>query len=318
MVKKVGLILGTMTIGMQVFGKDAATMVDTAFQNGIRELDTAYVYNDGLCEQIVGQMLQNYNRSDYRIALKVSPKPAGNLDRETIRAQVTESLRRLQIEKADILYLHFPNHATPIAKTLEACMELKQEKKFEDLGISNFPLQLVNEILELCEKRRWDRPAVYEGVYNACNRVVEKDLLRFVHAAGMRFTAYNPLAGGFLTGKYKDILVAPEEGRFAKMKGYRDRYWKQSLFDGTALIRSACENIGIRMADAALRWLLFHSSLCNGTEDAVILGASNVGQLIQNCAAETYGPLPQEVVAAFDEAWELCAKDMPAYYRYIG
>ena len=98
----------------------------------------------------------------------------------------------------------------------EAVMELREAGKFGELGLSNFPASLVLEAAEICAVRGWEAPTVYEGVYNAFSRSSEA-LMPTLRAAGMRFAAYNPLAGGLLCGKYHTAGQLPQTGRFADM-----------------------------------------------------------------------------------------------------
>jgi len=311
------LILGTMTFGARADAPQVRAMLEAALRLGIKELDTAYVYQNGDSERVLGAALQAFAPGSFRIAAKVSPKPTGRLDRDAVLSQLGTSLQRLGVEKADVLYLHFPNHATPLAQTLEACMELREAGKFGELGLSNFPASLVLEAAEICAVRGWEAPTVYEGVYNAFSRSSEA-LMPTLRAAGMRFAAYNPLAGGLLCGKYHTAGQLPQTGRFADMPGYRDRYWKESYFAGLSPVRRACAEADISMTDAALRWLQFHSRLDASAGDGVILGVSGLAQLLQNAAACGHGPLPATVAQAFEEGWLLCAKDAPPYYRFIG
>jgi aflatoxin B1 aldehyde reductase len=315
--KQVQLILGTMTFGTRVDVFQAGEMLETALRLGIRELDTAYVYQNGNSEKVLGAALKSFAPNSFRIALKVSPKPTGRLDREAVKFQLETSLQRLGIGKADVLYIHFPNHTTPLIQTLEACMVMHDSGMFGELGLSNFPASLVSETQELCAARGWKGPTVYEGVYNAFSRASEA-LLPTLRAAGLRFAAYNPLAGGLLCGKYESFDKIPQTGRFADMPGYRDRYWKKTYFAGLSLVREACAEAGISMTDAAIRWLLFHSGLDAGAGDGVILGVSTLAQLQQNAAAVEHGPLPAPIVQAFEDGWLLCAQDAPSYYRFIG
>lgn len=312
-----GLILGTMTFGMQVFDREAEDMLDAAFSAGVRELDSAWVYNGGRTEQILGQALRRFERSSYRLDTKVTPHETHELGHDTVVRQLTQSLERLQTEYADVLYLHFPNRATPIEQTLAACAELHDAGKFRTLGLSNFPLELTRQAVELCKAHGWPAPSVYEGVYNALTRTLEP-VLPELHALGMRVTAYNPLAGGLLTGKYQNAAEPPQTGRFFAMRGYQDRYWKPSYFAAMEQITAECSACGIAPAEAALRWLLHHSGLDTAAGDAVILGASSAAQLRQNCASAQNGPLPQRIIKAMDSAWQCCRADAPAYCRYIG
>ena len=138
-----------------------------------------------------------------------------------------------------------------------------------------------------------------------------------IRALGMRFYAFNPLAGGMLTGKHQHFEDAPEPGRFARLKSYRDRYWKQSYFDAVDEIRNACEAEGIPMVEAAYRWLCNHSCLDATKGDGILLGASKITQMEQNMEAAKRGELPQSILDAMDGAWEIAKPDSPAYFKFI-
>ena len=303
-----------MTIGQQTFEDDARVMLRTALDNGITEFDAAYVYNDGACETILGELLPEF--SGYRIATKAHPRVTGKLDRAAIRMQLTESLRRLRMDSVDVLYLHFPDHLVSMEERLSACQELYEEGRFRELGVSNFTADEVREISELAASRGWVRPSVYEGMYNLLNRNVEGELFSAVRDCGLRFTAYNPLAGGLLTGKYSSMDEKPETGRFAQRPSYQKRYWKDSTFHAVEVLRSACAEAGISMAETVLRWLANHSELCFDKGDAIILGASRPEHLVQNIQASRGGALPAKLAQVCDSLWDICKADAQPYYTY--
>ncbi len=316
MKKNVRPILGTMTFGQQTFLEDAVLMVDYCFHNGCTEFDSAYVYNDGNSERLLGEILCGQRRENYKIATKVNPRITGRLDSEAVYMQLTESLERLRLERVDILYLHFPDRDTPIENALEACAKLYEQGKFLDLGLSNFPAWLVADVYHKCSKYGWMRPKVYEGVYSALSRRVELELFDALNAFDMRFYAYNPLAGGMLTGKYTDYAEAPPQGRFTLRQNYQNRYWKKSFFDAVKVIKKACDTFGVSMVDAAFRWLAFHSKLSGERGDGVIIGASKISQLTQNLNSFSNGDLPNEIVEAINEGAEICKQDAYEYYKY--
>lgn len=305
-----------MTFGQQVDAEHAREMTRFFLQNGGRELDTAHVYNEGESERILGAVFSGLDRQDFRVATKVNPRISGVLDYDAVKTQLALSLERMKLDWADILYLHFPDPETPVENALKACAELYAEGKFRALGISNFPVDLLEKVCEICAGRGWVAPTVYQGVYNALSRKVEQALLNTLDGLSMRFYAYNPLAGGLLSGKHHSVADVPDTGRFASRPSYRDRYWKDSYFRAVALVREACGRESIPMAEAAYRWLLFHSALKGERGDGVILGASGLAQLRQNMRAAQGGPLPAGVCAAFEEAWGVCRPDAPDYYKY--
>ena len=314
---EMNLILGTMTFGQQAMDEAAAKMVKTALDNGIRELDTAYVYNEGECERILGRVLSGTDRDSLRIATKVNPRVTGKLDRASILTQFSESLDRLKVQWVDVLYLHFPDHLVPLEEILSTCNELYAQGKIRELGLSNYPASMVEEACTLCRNNGWLVPTVYEGVYNVLSRRCEGELFQVLRKHGLRFTAYNPLAGGLLTGKYTSVEDMPSGGRFVERATYKQRYWRESFFEAVKPLRAACEKAGIPMAEAALRWLAYHSELKADLGDAIILGASRPEQLIQNIQTVANGPLPADVAEVYDQAAAVCAEDAPAYYKFM-
>ena len=310
------LVLGTMTFGQQSLLEEADEIVRYFMDQGYSELDAAYVYNDGECEKILGQIIGDLGRERVRIATKVNPRVSGKLDGDAVRKQLPESLERMGIEKADIFYLHFPDPNTPVERALEACDEAHRAGQFAELGLSNFPAWMVADVYSKCKANGFVLPTVYEGVYNALTRNAESELFDALEAFNMRFYAYNPLAGGMLTGKYSSVDDKPQDGRFALRKTYSGRYWKKSFFDAARIIGDACALHDIPMAEAAFRWLAYHSTLSEARGDAIIIGASKLSQLQQNVAAVERGALPDDVVDAFGKAWSVSKADSPEYFRY--
>ncbi len=307
------LVLGTMTFGESVGPEDAAAFVRTFLEAGGEELDTAYVYNEGRSERYLGEALKGMDRP-WRVATKVHPRVTGRLDAEAARMQLGESLARLQLPCADIFYLHFPDPATPVECVLAACAEMHREGRFRELGLSNFPAWMTADVWHICDRNGWVRPTVYEGMYNPIARRAETELNACLDRFGMRYYAYNPLAGGLLTGRYARFEDEPADGRFKHRPNYQKRYWKRSAFEAVELLKDACGQAGITLTAAVYRWLAHHSMLRESRGDAVIIGASKAEHLRQNIAAAQEGPLPPAVVEAFDRAWEICRVDCPEYF----
>jgi aflatoxin B1 aldehyde reductase len=309
-------ILGTMTFGAQVGETDARRVVSLFLDAGYRELDTAHVYGEGRTEELVGAALRGRERSSFSIATKVHPMVHGDLGPESVRSQLETSLRRLELDHVDLLYLHHPDLSTPIGRTLEACERLREAGLFRYLGMSNYAAWQVADAWNAAGREGWVLPTVYQGMYNALTRDVERELFPCIRARPFRFTVYNPLAGGLLTDRYRAVEETPEAGRFASSnKAYRDRYWKERYFEALATVRAACEAAGAPVAAAALRWLVYHSALEGARGDAVIIGGSSVSHIEQNLAAWKSGPLPAGVVAALDQAWEIARPVCPKYFR---
>lgn len=308
-------ILGTMTFGPQVDRDNSKAMISRFRREGFHEIDTAYVYNNGDSEQFIGSAIASLAADDLLISTKVNPRIAAVFDTAAIRAQLEESLRRIGRNKVDVLYLHFPDPRTPLNITLEACAALHAEGKFVELGLSNFPSWQVVEIWHLCERYGCPPPTVYQGLYNGLSRGIEAELLPALRGHGMRFNAYNPLAGGILAGKYKNMAEEPLPGRFTFRPNYRNRYWNKAFFEALELLTAVCREHDIPLLQAAYGWLMHHSGLNADADDSIIMGVSSLAQLEQNLAAMRLPPLPAPIVDAFEDAWAAARSESPAYFR---
>ncbi|XP_056398111.1 aflatoxin B1 aldehyde reductase member 2-like isoform X1 [Hyla sarda] len=313
-------ILGAMEFGHRMDAVSSQQVVQEFLRRGHHELDTAHIYGDGKSEEILGDMGLG---PEVKIATKANPlEGKKNLKPESVRQQLEESLKRLKTTSVPLFYLHLPDHQTPLEETLAAYQELYLEGKFKELGLSNYASWEVMKIYCICKERNWVLPTVYQGMYNATTRQVETELLPCLRQLGIRFYAFNPLAGGMLTGRYKyeDKDKEQPTSRFFGINWsemYRNRYWKKHLFQGIDGVQKALEEAYGKdrpsLTAASLRWMYHHSKLQGN--DAVILGVSSLEQLVQNLDGAEGGPLLPPVVSAFDEAWNLVAHDCPNYFR---
>ncbi|CAH2318374.1 aflatoxin B1 aldehyde reductase member 2 [Pelobates cultripes] len=314
-------VLGTMEFGRRMDARAAGDSVREFTQRGHDELDSAFLYGDGETERVLGSLGLGQR---VKLATKANPMEGKSLRPESVRHQLETSLQRLKTSSVNLFYLHMPDHQTPVEETLAACQELYKEGKFKELGLSNYASWEVMEIHSICKHRNWVLPTVYQGMYNATTRQVETELLPCLRQLGIRFYAYNPLAGGLLTGKYKyeDKDNEQTPSRFfgnSWAEVYRGRYWKKHHFQAIDMVQQALvEAYGANcpsMTSAALRWIYHHSQLQGSRGDAVILGMSSTEQLLQNLACAEEGPLLPAVVTAFNEAWNLVAHNCPNYFR---
>lgn len=309
------IVLGTMNFGPQLDLEASRRMTEAFLCTGNNELDTAYVYNEGDTERFLGEILPPLE--GYYLATKIHPRITGKLDRQCILMEFNESLVRMKRDSVDLLYFHFPDGKTPVGEALETVAELYEQGKVKELGLSNYPAWQVVDIAYQCEKYGCPKPTVYQGMYNALCRNVEPELFPAIRSLGMRFYAFNPLAGGMLTGKHQNFEETPDSGRFARLKSYRDRYWKSSYFEAVDKIRQTCESESIHMAEAAYRWLCHHSMLDASNGDGILLGASRISQMEENMTAASRDGLPQTILDAMDIAWEIAKPDSPAYFKFI-
>jgi len=317
MADKMKLVLGTMNFGPQVDAEGSRAMVQRFLETGHREIDTAYVYNEGESERILGPILKDIPADSFVLGTKVNPRITGRLDAEAVNMQFNESLNRLHRDSVDILYFHFPDPNTPIESALEACAQLHEQGKFKELGLSNFPAWMVVDVWRLCKEHGWPQPTVYQGMYNGLSRKAEAELFPALRKLGMRFYAYNPLAGGLLSGKYSDFNDSLSPGRFTLRPNYLDRYWKESFFDAIGALTEKCREADIKLPEAAFRWLACHSCLEQTEGDKILIGASKMNHLEENLAAVKKGALPEPVVSAFSAAWVKAKPDSPDYFKFV-
>ena len=306
-----------MNFGPQVNFENSLKMVQHFLTSGNNELDAAHVYNNGDAERILGSVLSNLSANNVSIATKIHPRITGKLDSEAVNFQFSRSLERLGTNKVDILYFHFPDAQTPVEDALKAINKLYKDGKIKEFGLSNFPSWLVVDIWYLCKKMGWLCPTVFQGRYNALSRNVEPELLPALRHLNMRFYAYNPLAGGMLTGKHLNYEEPPQSGRFARLQSYRKRYWKKSYFDAVNIVTEKCREFNIEPVEAAYRWLTYHSLLDIGKNDGIIIGASSLKQLEQNMVSIQKGNLPQQILDALDIAWSEAKCESPEYFDFF-
>jgi len=322
----VGTALGTCEFGRgSCLGDIPSKMTDLflGYNDSFRHIDTAYMYAGGESEKTLGQI--NSWKEKGTIATKVNPWEGKNLGEESIRKQVSTSLDRLCVPCVEILYLHAPDHNTPLEDTLSTMDALHKEGKFKQLGLSNYSAWQVAEAVNICKNNDWVRPTVYQGMYSAITRQVEEELIPCLRYHGLAFYAYSPLGGGILTGKHQfqqkeDDSI--EKGRFNGLAWdsvYRDRYWKQEHFqameDLKQLLSQQYQQEEVTIPEAAFRWLYHHSRLDGEKGDCVVLGSSKLEQLQQNLALAVKGPLEKPIVKFFNEWWKSTKQYCPQYHR---
>jgi aryl-alcohol dehydrogenase-like predicted oxidoreductase len=159
------------------------------------------------------------------------------------------------------------------------------------------------------EKHGYTPVYVSQPMYNLLARGIEQEYLPMATKYNASIVAYNPLAGGMLTGKHSQAAIPPGT-RFDKNPMYQERYWHPENFAAVEKLKQKAEQVGRSLISVALNWLL-----CHTPTDCVILGASGVEQLEQNLAACKDGPLPPEVLKICDEVWADLRNPVPIYNR---
>lgn len=332
------IVMGAMTFGekgteqARVFEiKDIEAILDIFQSHGHTEVDTARAYGEGTSEQYLGKL--DWQGKGLKMETKIFPTvifPAAMLkmaNRESIshspedlRKSLDISLKALKTNTLEMWYLHAPDRTTPFEVTMKAVNDLYKEGKFKRFGISNFMAWEVAEIIGICKANGYVQPVVYQGVYNAIHRSVEPELLPCLRKFGIAFYGFNPLGGGFFTGRYTSQSDEVEKGsRFDperwQGKSYRGRYWNEQYFKALDIIKAAADKEGLTMAEVALRWMSHHSQLKREHGDAVLIGASSLNHIEQNLIDLEKGPLPDDIVKALDEAWEVVRPSASKYWH---
>lgn len=214
------LCLGTMTFG-QAGGRYAAAsgvgqetvdaILRRAVDAGINFVDTANVYASGQAEEIVGRSLKTLGiaRKDVVIATKfehamgTGPNDGGGSRAHIVEA-VHASLRRLGTDHIDLYQMHGFDPATPVEETLRALDDLVRQGAVRYLGVSNWAAWQVATALGIADRIGTSRFQSYQGYYSLAGRDIERDVVPMLDAHGLGLIAFSPLAGGYLTGKYRD------------------------------------------------------------------------------------------------------------------
>jgi aryl-alcohol dehydrogenase-like predicted oxidoreductase len=307
------LCFGTMTFGKPVNQATATRMVDMCLDKRIDFVDTANLYQTGLAETMLGEAMRG-KRDKLIVATKVrgkmgdGPDQSGLSKRAIFRA-VEDSLKRLQTDYLDLYYLHQPDYAVPMEETLNAMEELVKQGKIRYSGTSNYSGWQVCEALWIAKENRCKPANVSQPMYNLLARGIEQEYLPMAKKYDVAVIAYNPLAGGLLTGKHSQAEIPPGT-RFDNNSMYQERYWHSQNFAAVEKLKAASERAGRSLIDVALCWLLHHTQT-----DCVLLGATRMEQLEQNLAACEKGPVPREVLEVCEEVWRDLRGLVPIYNR---
>jgi aflatoxin B1 aldehyde reductase len=203
-------------------------------------LDTAYYYGNCKTEQVLGQIIPNLKIKPI-IATKANPwlnndftnGKFGQLSKNNLSRQLDTSLTNLGLDSVDVFYLHCWDWNTSIEETLEITNDLWRKEKFNKFGISNFSLKQINQVIDIIDNNDYCQLSYYQGMYNMIARNVE-EIFSTLNDNNIEFWAYNPLAGGLLTGKYKNVNNnnIEENCRFKSNEIYQNIFWKEPIVQG--------------------------------------------------------------------------------------
>lgn len=296
-----GLKVSEIGLGGNNFGRLAdeqtsIAVINHAVDMGINFIDTADVYDQGRSEEFVGKAVKS-KRSQVIIATKFAgamgdgPNERGGSRHYILRA-VDASLRRLQTDYIDLYQMHHPDVTTPIEETLRALDDLVRAGKVRYIGCSNFAAWQLCEALWTSKVNNLQSLVTMQSQYNIIERQIERELVPCCQAYRIGVIPWSPLAGGFLTGKYRQGEKTPPNGRLSS-PNWKPRYaylLTEANWNKLAKLEAFAAERGHTVGELAIAWLLAKPWV-----STVIAGARKIEQVSANVAAAEWKLTAKEV-----------------------
>ncbi|WP_103340840.1 aldo/keto reductase [Amycolatopsis sp. CA-126428] len=284
------LALGTATFGTEwgwgAEEDDARKLFDTYVERGGNFVDTAPTYTDGSSERLLGEFARDHRESlvlatKYTTLRRPGDPNSGGPHRKSLFASVEASLRQLNTDYLDLLYLHVWDFTTPVEEILRGLDDLVRQGKVRYVAMSNVPAWEVARMQAIADLRGWSPLIALQVEYNLVNRAAERDLIPMARAMGLGVTPYSPLAGGLLTGKYRhaDLTATSGERNRKSFNAGLGLVTERSLAVADVVQEVAAE-LGRTPAQVGLAW-----PLQNPGVTAPVIGARTLAQLEDNLGA---------------------------------
>lgn len=282
------LCFGTMSFGGDADEATSAAMYKAVRDAGINFFDTANEYNKGKSEEILGRLAKDH-RNDLVISTKCFNKTgpdvnAGGANRRHVVQAVEASLRRLQTDRIDVLFLHRFDPVTPIDEMMRGLEDLVRSGKVIYPAVSNWSAWQTQRAVDIQERNNWARLQVIQPMYNLVKRQAEVELLPMAAANGIGVIPYSPGAAGLLSGKYSGEAT----GRLRTNKMYEARYGEEWAFETAEKYVAFCRQKGLHPVSAAIAWVGAHPAIT-----APIIGARNLDQLKDSLASVKIDMTPE-------------------------
>jgi len=295
------------TFGSQVDLDAAVEMMQTAFDAGVNFFDNAEVYADGVAEEIMGAALRKtgWRRSEYLVSTKIFWGGQGPNQRGLSRKHIVEgtdaALARLGLDYVDLIFCHRADLRTPVEETVRAMNHVINQGKALYWGTSEWPAERILEASHVARRERLIPPLMEQPEYHMLHRDrFEREYAPLYERFGLGTTIWSPLAGGLLTGKYRDGIPP---GTRSTLKGYGWLHGRYAGADAPANIatverlRPIAGELGCSLAQLAIAWCL-----ANPNVSTVILGASRTEQLRENLGAmEVAGRLTPAILERIEQ-----------------
>jgi aryl-alcohol dehydrogenase-like predicted oxidoreductase len=267
--------------GQGIPREEAPRIMDAAWELGIRTFDTADAYGGGRSETWIGEWLAEKGaavRDAITIETKTfNPTAEGEdrgLSRHRIRRQIETSLQRLGLERIPLYMAHAPDSETPVEETLSAFDELVRAGKVGAVGASNYSAEQLAEAVEISELEGLTRYEWAQNSFSLLDRADAETVFPVCHEHDLGYEAFGPLAGGWLTGRYRRGAEYPQGSRMTQRPdGYRG-YENDATFDALEAFEREALGRGVSMAGLALAWLLDVEEITS-----VIVGPTTAEQL---------------------------------------
>ncbi|RKU12880.1 hypothetical protein C6501_10255 [Candidatus Poribacteria bacterium] len=278
------ICLGTMTFGHGADETESERMVHLAWDAGVNFFDTANSYGGGESEVLLGKALKG-RRRDAIVATKFfNPMGSGpndsGMSRVHIMQAIDDSLKRLQMEYVDIYYIHHVDTQTPLEEMLRALDDLVRQGKVRYTACSNYQAWRLSEALWLSDSLNLAQFVCYQPQYSLVVRDIEQELVPLCEYKGLGIVVWSPLAGGFLSGKYKPGERTQAESRSAEGWAFPQRYFAANADETLQTLFEVAEQLGHSPAQIALRWVLEQRAMTS-----VIVGARHATHLQDNLGA---------------------------------
>lgn len=293
--------LGTNRFGAKVMPQEEVNRVVAAAQDlGINFIDSADIYpaqgglrTPGRSEKTLGKALKGrWDRfvvaTKFVIAVGDGANDRG-ASRYHMMNQVEKSLRRLRNDYIDLFYVHRWDPQTPVEETLRGLDDLVRMGKVRYVGCSDFAAWQMARANAIAELRGWSAFAAIQSEYHLLERYVEREVLPYCQAHNVGFVPYYPLAGGFLTGKYRRGEPAPEGSR-GEFSQQVQQYMQDTYYDTVDRLKSWVEARGHGLNELAQAWLLAQPQVCS-----VITGATRLDHLLANVKAAEWKLTAEEI-----------------------
>jgi aryl-alcohol dehydrogenase-like predicted oxidoreductase len=244
--------------------EQALILLDHARRLGLRRFDTANTYGGGSSELVLGKWLRSQGasfRQKVQIATKVGnphgcPPGEAPLSRAQIAWHLDVSLRRLGVERIDLYYIHEFDRVTPLEETLDAMTRAVEAGKIASFGVSNASLSDLEAVRALAGARLASRFEYVQNEYNLLATADARALIPYCAEHGLHYTAFSPLAGGMLTGKYRFGEAPPSASRLARAPEACAAYLGADSLAAIEVLKRTAEARHETMAGAALRFVL--------------------------------------------------------------